>query len=168
MNYTVTDNFLSDEDFLKLKNAILGNEFPWYFLSTKVDFENSDHKNNFQFTHNFYSDYKANSTCIELINPILKIINPSAILRIKGNLTPITDTHILYDFHTDIKNVNAETAVFYVNTNDGYTLFEDGTKVKSVENRLLRFKSDTSHTGTSCTDQKVRCVINFNYYKWLD
>jgi hypothetical protein len=25
------------------------------------------------------------------------------------------------------------------------------------------------HTGTTCTDQKVRCVINFNYIeRWYD
>ena len=57
------------------------------------------------------------------------------------------------------------TSIFYVNTNDGYTLFEDGTKVESVANRMLSFPANMRHTGTTCTDQQIRIVINFNYFK---
>ena len=41
--------------------------------------------------------------------------------------------------------------------------FEDGTKVPSVANTFVTFPSDIKHTGTTCTDQKFRSVINFNY-----
>ena len=57
-----------------------------------------------------------------------------------------------------------KTSIFYVNTNNGYTLFEDGTKVESVANRMLTFPTNMKHTGTSCTDSQTRIVINFNYY----
>ena len=57
------------------------------------------------------------------------------------------------------------TSIFYVNTNNGYTKFEDGTKVESVANRLVSFPANKKHTGTSCTDEKTRVVINFNYFK---
>ena len=56
------------------------------------------------------------------------------------------------------------TSIFYVNTNNGYTKFEDGTKVESVANRLLTFPANMKHTGTSCTDEKTRVVINCNFY----
>ena len=56
------------------------------------------------------------------------------------------------------------TSIFYVNTNNGYTEFEDGTKVESVENRLVTFSLNMKHRGTSCTDEKTRVVINFNYF----
>ena len=55
------------------------------------------------------------------------------------------------------------TSIFYVNTNNGYTVFEDGTKVESVANRMLTFPSNLKHCGTSCTDKNIRSVINFNY-----
>ena len=48
-------------------------------------------------------------------------------------------------------------------TNNGYTEFENGMKVESVENRWVSFPEDIKHRGTSCTDEKVRVVINFNY-----
>ena len=56
------------------------------------------------------------------------------------------------------------TSILYVNTNNGYTKFEDGTIVESVANRLVSFPSNMKHTGTSCTDEKTRVVINFNYF----
>jgi len=52
-----------------------------------------------------------------------------------------------------------------MNTNNGYTKFEDGTKIESVANRMVFFSSNMKHTGTSCTDEKIRVVINFNYFK---
>ena len=59
----------------------------------------------------------------------------------------------------------SSTSIFYVNTNNGYTKFEDGTKVESVANRMVTFPSNMKHTGTSCTDERIRVVINFNYFK---
>ena len=53
---------------------------------------------------------------------------------------------------------------YYVNSNNGYTLFEDGTRVESVANRYLRLSGDLRHTGTSCSDEDRRVLINFNYY----
>ena len=62
------------------------------------------------------------------------------------------------------QSVECTTAIYYVNTNNGYTEFEDGSRVESIENRLVTFPSYMKHTGTTCTDQKRRIVINFNYY----
>ena len=55
-------------------------------------------------------------------------------------------------------------AIYYVNSNDGYTEFRDGTKVESIANRLAIFPSTMEHTGSTCTNTKFRCVINFNFY----
>jgi hypothetical protein len=50
-----------------------------------------------------------------------------------------------------------------MNTCNGYTLFEDGTKVESVANRIVTFPNSMKHTGTTTTDSEYRMVINFNY-----
>jgi hypothetical protein len=52
-----------------------------------------------------------------------------------------------------------------MNTNNGYTEFEDGTKVESVANRIVTFPSVTKHRAVSQTDEQRRVVINFNYLK---
>ena len=85
--------------------------------------------------------------------------------RSKINLTLRTkDPFVFYPFHTDFANHDTyTTAIFYLNTNNGYTLFEDGTKVESVANRFVTFPNGLRHTGTSTTNASFRMVINFNY-----
>jgi hypothetical protein len=57
------------------------------------------------------------------------------------------------------------TGIFYVNTNNGKTIFDTGEEINSEENKYVEFDSTKLHTGTTCTDQKRRLVINFNYIK---
>ena len=56
------------------------------------------------------------------------------------------------------------TSIFYINTNNGHTRFENGKRVESVANRMVTFPSHLQHTGTSCTNARTRVLINFNYY----
>lgn len=168
----IIDNFLSEQDFLALKTTMLGSNFPWFYNSIKVNHNNTTLKEkfNYQFVHTFYKDHVPHSQHIELINPIIAKLNPSALLRIKANLTPNTDEIVEYDYHRDYDTpfkFDGLSAVYYINTNNGYTVFETGEKVASVENRIVIFDSDLLHTGTTCTDEKVRCVLNFNFYEWL-
>jgi hypothetical protein len=169
MEIIVRDSVLPKEVHQKIKDSMLGDSFPWFCCHSKVSEikdPSLDLRYDFQFTHSFYQKFSPKSSAISLIEPILEILNPSAIVRIKANLTPVTENTIVYGYHRDYENFDGLTAIYYVNDNNGYTIFDDGTKIDSVENRLLIFDSKIKHTGTSCTDQKVRCVINFNYYIW--
>ena len=91
--------------------------------------------------------------------------------KIKANLLTRTPNIIENSFHVDEtgrpekKLKQLTTSIFYVNTNNGYTKFEDGTKVESIANRMVTFPTNMKHTGTSCTDERTRVVINFNYFK---
>jgi len=92
-----------------------------------------------------------------------------SIIRVKANLTIKTDKIITYGFHTDSNYFNYEpydskVAIFYLNSNNGKTIFENGDEVESVENRIVIFDNILKHTGTSCTDQKRRIVLNINYF----
>ena len=82
--------------------------------------------------------------------------------RVKSNLNPRTHKHIKRNFHTDTRYKH-KTSILYINTNNGWTEFEDGSKVNSVANRMVIFDSLIRHTGVTCTDEKVRVLINFNY-----
>ena len=90
-------------------------------------------------------------------------MNVRAIQRIKANLNPRHHKIIKHGFHTDV-DYECNTAIFYLNTNNGYTEFEDGNKVPSVANRMIIFPSTVRHSGTTCTDAKRRVLINFNYF----
>ena len=64
-------------------------------------------------------------------------------------------------WHHDLDNMT--TAVLYMNTCNGWTQFKKGGKVKSVANRMVIFDNNLLHAGVTCTDEKRRIVVNFNY-----
>ena len=53
--------------------------------------------------------------------------------------------------------------LYSINTNNGFTLFENGDKVLSKENRAIIFDGKIKHKSVSQTDKKVRINININY-----
>ena len=57
-----------------------------------------------------------------------------------------------------------KTGIFYVNTNNGKTIFKNGKEVESIKNRMVIFPSNIEHAGTSNTDTENRIVINFNWF----
>lgn len=166
MAITIIDNFLDDKSFKTLQDHIMGPWFPWVYNDALLTNVSDTSLYDFQFVHTFYKDHKPHSDLLHILDPILAKISPAAVLRIKANLNPRTDNLYLHRAHTDVENYKCTTALFYINTNDGYTVFEDGTKVESVANRFVSFNSTMMHAGTSCTNQKIRVVINFNYHSW--
>tara|TARA_R110000765_G_scaffold196901_2_gene302662 strand:- start:1120 stop:1632 length:513 start_codon:yes stop_codon:yes gene_type:complete len=168
----VIDNCLPKDNFNTLQTFLMGDLINWNYKNT-IDYDNKSGKDIFQFIHMFYINTitESASPYFETLNPIIGILKPSLLARIKANLLTKTPSIIENEFHVDINLESQEnlklftTSIFYVNTNNGYTEFEDGTKIESVENRLVTFPTNMKHRGTSCTDKNTRVVINFNYIK---
>ena len=165
--YKIIDNLLPKELAQTIENKLLGDDvtFPWYFNKNVVADSSNDNLNNYQFTHIFYKEYVVYSQMFSIVFPLVKYLNPESILKIKANLNPRTDVRHVFDYHVDFlsKSSDRKTAIYYVNTNNGVTILEDGTEIESIANRLVIFEQKILHTGTTCTDQKVRCLINLNY-----
>jgi len=171
---TVIDNFLDSESFKDIQETMMSREFPWYWANsvtyTKQAPDNRqpllcDEIYDFQFTHIFFQGNEVRSKYYNNIVPLLNKLECTGVFRIKANLNPIKPRDIVeHEYHVD-NQVTPYTSIFYLNTNDGYTIFKDGTKIESVENRVVTFKTPLYHTGSTCTNQKRRVVINFNYYK---
>ena len=153
-----TDNFLTEEKFQQLQTIILGEAFEWYYLNN-IDY--IDDPDKFQFTHAFFD--KELGGVLSDHYDVFNLIAGS--YRIKANLLTRTSEIEVNRFHTDIQRDSNQytTSILYMNTNNGYTEFENGVKVESVANRLITFPAGMKHRGTSCTDKKIRVVINFNY-----
>jgi|LakMenE18May11ns_1017448.scaffolds.fasta_scaffold9774964_2 hypothetical protein len=174
MDFKIVDNFLNKTDFEKLQDILLGSHIPWFqnkYIVNHALLSNAEKSDlasyyDYQFTHAFYRNYTICSEFFQVLDPILIKLNPSAILKIKANLIPRADKIVEHQLHTDILNFKGKTSVFYLNSNDGYTLFQNGERVHSVANRMVIFDSNIMHTGTTCTNAKNRCVINFNFYNW--
>ncbi len=158
----VIDNFLSPSDFKLTQHFFFSEDFVWNFSNTIAGQKGLDQ---YQFTHTFFSLSKPfDSNYSNFLQPILNKLNAKYILRIKANLRPRTPQGVLSPYHTDM-DLNQQTAIFYLNTNNGYTKFQDNSypDVPSVANRLLTFYGGLKHCGCSCTDQNTRVVLNINY-----
>jgi hypothetical protein len=157
----IIDNFLPEDIFCDLEEVFLGTNFPWFYNKRTVFNEGNQ---NYQFTHTFVRETGELSDRLYLIEPVLDKIKPKEVIRAKINMGPRDFEAVETGWHTDFMNEpDVVTATFYINDNNGYTLFDDGTKVESVRNRLATFPCDTRHTGVSHTDTQVRVVLNLNY-----
>ena len=161
----IEDNFLKQEEFDKIQK-LMGepSPLPWFYAD-RIVFEDDD---KFQFIHAFYDNHMPMSPFANELDSIINIIQPFSIVKVRAKLLTRTPEIVETSFHVDLSLPEEQlrqwtTSIFYVNTNNGYTKFEDGTKVESVANRMVTFPADTKHTGTSCTDERTRVVINFNY-----
>ena len=154
-------NFLPKELFKTLKDNMMGDHFPWYF-NNFINYEHED-KNNSQFTFTFIknNNWECWGTWKEIMIPVLKQIKYNQMRRVKANLVTKTNEIVEHGYHTDYDT--GTTGVLYMNNCNGYTKFKNGEKVLSEENKYVEFNSNLEHTGSSCTNEKRRVVINFNY-----
>jgi len=162
MQYKVIDNYLPKEQFEAIRDMMINNrELSWFYHSA-VTYENQT-DSNFYFTHVFYINSMVSSNFFNRLAPLITKINPKALLRVKGNLYTNIGNHIKDEDHTDF-NFEHKGAIFYINTNNGPTVLDDGTEIEAVENRILFFEPHKMHNSFYCTDQKVRVNININYF----
>ncbi len=154
----VIDNFLEQDSFNHFKNIITGQYFPWYFNNQKVLEDNK--LDNYQFINIF----KDGNTAMPLLDIFKKKLNVSNFLRAKLNCTTKTSKIFKFKPHNDM-NSDCLISIFYINTNNGYTYFETGEKIKSVENRLITFDNKLKHYGTTSTNTQTRIVLNLCYEK---
>ena len=159
----VIDDFLPLYYFKQLQTILESGSFPWYYSSSVVGYE--DKTNLFQFTHVLWDERPpwngAKSTYYDSISSCFPKLGVNKLIRCKANLRPRTTFHRSGGYHTDFDDV--KTAILYMNTNNGWTKFKKGGRVKSVANRIVIFDSNLEHTGVTCTDEKRRVIGNFNY-----
>tara|TARA_B100001939_G_C16728208_1_gene524247 strand:+ start:35 stop:520 length:486 start_codon:yes stop_codon:yes gene_type:complete len=154
-------NFIEDKNvFNDIKNILTGREFPWHFYNHVASIE--DNKN-FFFNHMLYRDNEHISNYFNRIaSPILGRLKYNYLIRSKVNLFTRNEKHIQTGFHVDYPQKH-KVALFSVNTCNGYTLFKNGDKIYSEENKILIFDGEKEHASVSQTDTKQRININFNF-----
>ena len=163
----IIDNFLPDYQFKQIQSIFLGESFPWYYHEQIVNSgEDGYNSKDYFFVHGiFRNGITSNYYQVLQNSSLFALLGANEFERIKVNLNTRTifnrggGWHIDAEKYPHIKN----TAVYYLNTCNGYTKFKKGGKVKSVANRMVIFDSQLYHQGYTCTDQKRRVVMNFNW-----
>ena len=162
--YEIIDNFLPKDEFNNLNDA-MNKDMPWFYLDSVATPEDNGKTNNsyYYFFHLLYSESMPCSPSFDIVVPLLNALKMKALMRVKANLYPSTKKIIQHDSHVDFPYKH-KGALFSINTCDGCTVLDDGTRIDSVANRLLLFDSSKEHSSTTCTNDKVRMNININYF----
>ena len=163
--YQVIDNLLSKRDFNNIKDYF-PTKLNWGYSNSvagpDTDTNIKYNLDDYMFNHLFYlSDPFMISREIHLIMPIIAELNIKNFIRCKANFYSRTEEIIEHDYHVDLTDDHL-VAIYYVNTNNGFTILKDHKKIESVENRLLIFDGKIEHASTSSSDGN-RMNINFNY-----
>jgi len=159
--FEIYDNFLEKEVFKTIQSKTIGpNAMPWYYTE---NLSGNGVEENCYFTHLFFNNNARTSEWFSVIEPIVFILDCKSLVRIKANLYPRTENLVHHKNHVDYE-FDHTAAIFYLNTNDGFTVINDEHKIESIENRLLVFDPQVIHHSTNCTDNHFRANINFNYF----
>ena len=166
-NKIILKNVLSDEHFKSIMDIMFSDGFPWFYQDHLVNKEQAttEEKYKIQFVHKFHegSNIVTGPELWNMLFPIFAVLQPHTFLRVKANNIPGRETIVTHGMHCDVSVPLSYTAIFYCNTNNGYTEFKDGDKVPSVANSMVIFPSHMEHTGSTCSDERCRVNININF-----
>ena len=163
MSYSIIENFLGKQEHQSILDEMSSTYFPWFYNSSMTDYE-TDYG---FFSHTFYKEYKPNSDSFrKLIIPIVQKMNVKGLMEVRANFMTNKNKRYESEWHTDRK-FDCKTAIYYVNTNNGYTILDKDEQINipCKENSMLIFDSDILHKAVSQTDNERRIVINFNYFE---
>jgi len=169
--YEIIDNFLPGELFDPLQELITSQQFSWFYRA-EISYEHEKESLNSYLSHFLYKDV-CQEDCMEhrgewseffkVFHPIISFVPEfKTLIRMKANMYPRTEKLQIHEWHIDFDFPHT-TALLYFNTSDGYTEFKDGTKIESIENRVVIFEGLEYHRSTNCTNQKARFNMNINY-----
>ena len=164
MNYKVIKNFLDKDKFIKIKDIVTGEDFPWFHKS------NNEIEGGY-FSHALFHNNDVNSTFNKILtSDIYEVLNPVAVIGARANLLLSS----LFcgrksKWHTDYDNNNF-TAIYYLNSTDGGTEVKDNNDIKFIkaeENKLLVMKGHVLHRALPSPDVEKRYILNFNYFETI-
>lgn len=164
--YEVIDNFLPEHEFEAVRAVLCGSDFNWFYNPFVTFSQEPSERNDPRFcyfTHKLFDNLTKSHWFDQVVPPIINRLEAKSLIRAKANLYPRTEgvlhhlPHTDYDFHN-------RAAILYINTNDGLTVIDGEGEVESVANRVLLFEGSMPHHSTTCTDQKTRININFNFF----
>ena len=164
----VYNNFLSDSVFKDIKNVVTGSEFPWFYIPS-ITTDNDElyfgAERDYMFLHMMWWNDKVMSNFFpKIAMPLIGNLKYDYLWRVKINAYPQKEKPRIHKFHIDdVDNkTTSKVALFSINTNNGYTEFEDGRKFDSIENRLILFDGNLKHRSVTQTDTSLRINVNLN------
>lgn len=161
---SVIDNYLDKNNFEMLQAVFTSPSIAWYYNTYSPNKYKKRDKGNFYFNHTFFMKNEITSPNFHTLKSLLDKLDVKAIVSIKLNLYPQTSKVMEHNLQKDY-NFTLKSALFYINTCDGYTYFKNmNKKVNSIANRIVLFDSSKEYYNTTTTDQNGRFILNINYF----
>ena len=104
----------------------------------------------YKMVHIVYLNREIQSNFWNELNPLFSALDLLAVLRVKINLSKREEKVTEHGMHVDYSFPH-KTGILSINTCDGYTKLEDGTKIDSVANRMLLFDASNPHNSSTTT-----------------
>ena len=168
MPHKIIDNFLDNHVANRIHDTLHSTEFPYYFHNHFAYDTEKESLDRSQFVHALKSNkFGTTSTyydqiCLPIIDKLkLKFRD---VLRCKVNFSLCGKTAYKSAYHIDNDGPH-QVAIYYVNSNNGYTELATGEKILCRKNRLLMFDGMIQHRAVKQTDTKTRVGININYVR---
>ena len=173
----VIDNAVDQEYFDHLKKSVQ-HCICWTFQEQVATSKDDPDDEQFYFVKSLYHNLKVDDDFYYNLQPLFEALEIKAIIRCRIIMYVNQGKFIKHTPHTDYDSSH-NAALLYMNTNNGYTgmvnddwvrgdtsdsIFSDGNKVESVENRILLHDGSIPHYSTTCTDTRKRIVLAVNYY----
>jgi len=163
MKYKCIKNFLKKNDYNNFYNIINDKYFPWFYSDAQTMYVNKDR---FFFYHNLFYEGEHSSPYCNIIDVFIKRLKIKKLLSAKLNLvTKDSSEKYISHLHVDNHVKKAKTAIYYINTNKGFTFLKADKNIKVLceENKIFIFDSRIEHCVISQTDTNKRMVLNLNY-----
>tara|TARA_R100001530_G_scaffold129454_2_gene99799 strand:- start:14 stop:562 length:549 start_codon:yes stop_codon:yes gene_type:complete len=174
----VFDNFISTEYHQQLQNIVARPSFAWSY-NQNISSQNKNSKELFGFSHNIFDAnmqiwFSEHSDKIKpLIIEIQKTAKCNNILRARFDMTLFNEKELIHEPHVDFYNYKNVSSIYYLNDSDGDTIIYNEKelngeytvkkKISPKANRLVLFKGEFVHTGSSPNNHNNRILINSNY-----
>ena len=138
--------------------------FPWYFTN---NLNEKSYVGNYYFNNVVIRDHRVeNGLWLPIFEPLVNRIGISFndVWRLKVNLYPRTHLRVHHEPHCDYEpDCGLRTCLYYVNNNNGMTVFDGKKKVRSKKNRAILFDGSNKHHSTTPTNCNWRCSINVDF-----
>tara|TARA_A100000164_G_C21608161_1_gene630790 strand:- start:173 stop:661 length:489 start_codon:yes stop_codon:yes gene_type:complete len=159
----VIDNFL-DEGYFNVLYKLINcpYRFTWLFQKNVGVISGDTSIDHYYFVHSLFRNYDIESPFYNEFKQFFDLLNISFLNRARCLLYVNQGKQIIHDRHIDYEEP-CNTALLYMNTNDGFTEFETGERVDSVKNRLLVFDGSILHSSSTPTNTKERMLISVTY-----
>jgi len=158
--YNIINNFIEPVLFSSIRDTLTGDTFFWFYN----DFVNYRPCDGYKFTNEIIKDSNLTNTIfinyLNMVKPVLEKITHQKLHSVRFNLFTKTPESQKYIINHHKKN--SKVAILFANnTNGGIEI--DNTFIKSTENQLVSFNSNTEYNIVTSTDNKIFTYVVINY-----